>query len=240
MLDALAADDWWRRALVFHFGDGPDNAVPLLRMAETLRDMRGNQMFDAAVTIGLALQACYLIETDQRLGLYRRVISALAQSHDAFLSPGAVGRPLMDFLGYYLYGRDAVALSVLPEIYDRVIEPDSALPPEAEERRLFWALVGLVESGAMERAYELAPNFKADDKRLLLALHLGCYFTEQLRITSARDKKLARQISDRLGGDISALREQLLKELRTELLEIRRGKVNAIEAGAESPKRPSG
>jgi hypothetical protein len=68
---------------------------------------------------------------------------------------------------------------------------------------------------------------------LLLAIHLGCFFIEHLRVSSAEEKRLAKRISTNLAERVASLRPQLLNEVKTELLELRSGKVAAIEAGDE-------
>lgn len=94
---------------------------------------------------------------------------------------------------------------------------------------MFWLIVGLIESGSLVKADQFLRNFHPSDNKLFLAIHLGCYLITHLRITTKEQKEIASRISDKLAGRIIRLREQLVSELKTELLEMRQGKICAIE-----------
>ena len=61
-----------------------------------------------------------------------------------------------------------------------------------------------------------------------LALHLGAMIYEHVRVSEKTDKRKARAISAYLAPKVAALREVIVKEFTSELLEVRKGKVESI------------
>jgi hypothetical protein len=235
LLQTYAGSDWWQRAIVFYFGEHPDEAEGFSLIIGSLTGRPPMEVFSASLTVGLALQACYLLKTEERLRFLPWVITSLAKSQEdalkAFQTVGSMGNmPLHHFVGYYLLGRDAVAWNILadkfPEITAKVLEDN---PKGAElDRRTFWLIVGLMETGEMETAKELIQKFKPEDARLLLAIQLGCFMIEHLRVAERDERKIAAHISASLSDIVSGLRRKLLDEFKTHLFEIRKGKVQPI------------
>ncbi len=63
----------------------------------------------------------------------------------------------------------------------------------------------------------------------MLAIHLGCFVLQHLKVATPTERRVAQRISERLSVGILPLRNQLLAEYRSELLEIRNGEVKAID-----------
>jgi hypothetical protein len=190
------------------------------------------EVYAAAATLGLALQACYLVKVDEKVSLFKEIVKGLSAGKDGFLSVDEVSKkfPLTSFMVYYLFAKDSVALSILE---DRSGEIEKALDEPgltAEERdfRIFWLIVGLVECGAVDKAEKLIKKFRPAESKLLLAIHLGCVMFEKIRVTSKAQKEIASHISQNLADKIEHLRKELLKEFETELLEVRKGAITAI------------
>ena len=64
-------------------------------------------------------------------------------------------------------------------------------PEEQRELHDFWIIVGLLESGLLEKAEKLIKKFKPRDGRLLLAIHLSCFIIQNLRVTNQENRKIA-------------------------------------------------
>lgn len=131
----------------------------------------------------------------------------------------------------YLFGRDAVACEVLREYNERILQDmltERSLFQD-EELIKFWTIVGLLECGCLSDAERLIKGFHPEDPRLLLAIHLGCYLIENLKVSSAADKKLSKKIIDDLSPRIKQLRGQLIEEMKTELLEVQKGEIRSLE-----------
>jgi hypothetical protein len=139
--------------------------------------------------------------------------------------------PLTSFVLYYLFGRDSVACDVIEHCTEKILNKIKDEPSDDMQKEMmtFWVIIGLIECGNMQEAEKLLHDFKPKDERLLLALHLGCFYVENLRISSKDQKGIARRISDKIAPRISSLRLKLVDEFKTELLEIQQGKVSAIE-----------
>jgi hypothetical protein len=138
-------------------------------------------------------------------------------------------------LFYYLSGRDSVAFSVLEHKVDQILTELMIANAKDEEKdiRMFWLIVGLIESGSLEKAEVLVKRYKPSDPRLLLGIHLGCYLIQHLRVSTSDQIAIAKRITDRLEESVSHLRVQVLNELKSELLEERMGSIQAIDANGE-------
>jgi predicted NACHT family NTPase len=232
-LHTVITDLWWRRAIVFYFGENPDGAAALHSAIGSLQSRSIEDNYHSALTLGLALQACYLVEVKDKIDIYRWVVDGLANAKGEFLEAGAINgrQPLARFLLYYLFGRDSVALSVLESRVADILDKwrGTELSEDDKDVRTFWIITGLVESGAMTEAEKLLRKFRPADLRLLLGIHLGCYLTQHVRVLTGQQNSVAKKICEALSGRIVHLRAQLLSEVKTELLEIRGGTIKSIE-----------
>lgn len=233
-LHKVLADPWWMRAVVFYFGEHPDDSAALDSSLGALQGRSVEETYNAALTMGLALQACYLVEVKDKIDIYRWVIDGLSDAKDEFLEAGLqkANTPLTRFVLYYLFGRDSVALSVLSSRVQEILGKwdERELSQEAKDLRFFWVLCGLIECGAIHEVERLIKKFKPSDASMLLALHLGCHMTEHVRISTREQKASARRICDALSGRIAHLRAKLIEEMKTELLEVREGVSRTVTA----------
>src|SRR5207244_10015791 len=71
------------------------------------------------------------------------------------------------------------------------------------------------------------------DRRLFLGLHLGAFLMNWQRVATPDERKFARKICDKLDDKISDLREQLIEEFKSELLEIQQGRIKALSRSEE-------
>lgn len=235
-LDSVISDDWWRRAIVFYFGENPSDGKSLEASRQAVLPRPIEERFKAALTIGLAIQACYLVEVDSRIGALQWVLETLAVSRGPFLKDMSKGgrRRIMALLWYYLAGREAVGSQVLSRSRDTVWRAicEGELAGSEKEGAKFWVIVGLIEAGCIEEAEVMINDFKTEDTSLMLAIHLGCFQLRELRATAVKDKEIANRIMEKLGAGIQGARRELLKEFETELVEIRKGRVERISATA--------
>jgi hypothetical protein len=236
-LKTAIADEWWKRAIVFYYGDRPNEHATLLDLINSLDTRPIGENFNAAITLGLAIQACYLVEINEKVPLIRWIVDTLGRAQTEFLHyTDPSGRyPLTRFLFYYLSGRDSVAFSVLEHKVDQILTELMIANAKDEEKdiRMFWLIVGLIESGSLEKAEVLVKRYKPSDPRLLLGIHLGCYLIQHLRVSTSDQIAIAKRITDRLEESVSHLRVQVLNELKSELLEERMGSIQAIDANGE-------
>ncbi|MBM3789150.1 MAG: NACHT domain-containing protein [Acidobacteria bacterium] len=242
-LNAVIADEWWKRAIVFYYGDRPSEFATFENLISSLTSRPLEENFRAALTLGLALQACYLVEVDEKIRLIQWVIDTLGRAKSEFLQcTDPSGKyPLTRFLFYYLFGRDSVALSVLNQRIEQIVAELVSPHTNQDEKdiRMFWLIVGLIEGGSLQDADELIRHYKPSDPRLLLGIHLGCNLIQHLRVSTTQQVAIAKKITDRLGADVQHLRVQLLSELKSELLEERGGKIKAIDAKGVSIEESS-
>jgi energy-coupling factor transporter ATP-binding protein EcfA2 len=231
-LHSVVSDQWWRRAVVFYFGEHAENSDALSSTISAMHGKSVEQNYNAALTLGLALQACYLVEIKNKIDIYRWVVDSMAKAKDEFLTAGDGQYPITRFIAYYLFGRDSVALSVLEgrvdDIFNRL--EDNDLSADENDIRRFWVIVGLIECGAITRAESLIKTFHPRDARLFFGLFLGAYFTQHVRITNKSERDSAKRICDSVSSKVQPLRTLLLQEMKSELLEVRQGNVKAVEA----------
>jgi NACHT domain len=240
-LNSVIADQWWRRAVIFYFGEHPDDSKALRSAIDALQGRSVEENYNSALTLGLALQACYLVEIKDKIDIYRWVIDGMANAKDEFLAAGASeGRsPISWFLAYYLFGRDSVALSVLETRVQDILGKWNAdeLSQDDKDIRTFWIIIGLIECGAINDVEPLLKKFKPSDPRLLLGIHLGCYLIQHVRVSTKQQSDSAEKICDNLNGRINHLRTKLLDEMKTELLEVRGGAIKTIDARSASGEK---
>ena len=238
-LEAIIHDQWWQRPIVFYFGENPDEGSAFSRIIATLSARRTPEVFSAALTVGLALQACYLVKTREKQEVLRWVIETLADAKGEFLKETDPQSrfPFSRFMLYYVIGRDAVACDTL------VLELDSirkackkiGMTQDEQELREFWIIVGLLECGELVKAEEAITQFHPRDMRLMVAIHLGCFLITHLKITTREEKKIAQEIIRSVGQQVAFLRAQIIAEWKTELIEFRQGQLKAIEVPHQSP-----
>ena len=228
---SLIMDDWWRRAIVFHYGENPDDSDSIENLIKNIQINRPIQAFNAALAIGLALQATYLVEVRKKIPLLTWVIETISRGADPLYQNQKSLIPLKEFIGYYLFGRDAVACATVSDYHEEVyktINSQDILFSNDKDLKNFWFIVGLIECGDINTAENYIKKFKPKDLRLLLAIHLGCFLIQNLRVTSKEEKKVAKDICERLSPKIEPLRKELINELKSEILEVRRGKIKSI------------
>ena len=236
-LQAVISNEWWQRAIVFYFGDNPSTGKGLEAIIRSVALRTPPELYRSAVTLGLALQACYLVEVKDKVAILQWVIDGLSTTKADFisLSSGEEGRPLFKFLAYYLFGRDSVACNILEERHEEIIRSLTSPEMNQEERdtRVFWVIVGLIESGALETAERLIRSFRPTDGKLLLAVEIGCFLIQHLRVANKEQRKVAERISGSLAERVLPFKRQLLDEFRGQLLEVRQGEIRAIDAEVE-------
>jgi len=243
-LHSVLGDSWWTRAVVFYFGEHPDDAAALHSAVTALHGRSVEETYHAALTLGLALQASYLVEVKDKIDIYRWVVDGLSNAKDEFMVAGLEKRniPLTRFLFYYLFGRDSVALSVLERRAQEILDGwrSQKLSQEEKDLRTFWVICGLIECGALEDVERMVRRFRPSDPRLLLGVHLGCYMIQHVRVSTKEQSEAAKRICDSLSPTVGRLRTQVIEEMKTELLEVREGAIRTLEARASSSESKDG
>lgn len=225
-------DQWWQRAVVFYFGEHPDDHASLGWITERIDLKPSADFFTAAVTTGLALQAAYLVKTDEKIKMSKWVIDALVNSKsliDKSVAEFAPNRPLTSFLAYYILGRDAVACDAIVTNVEKYDSGWIGANEDSAELRKFWLIIAFVECGHASKAEELVKDFTPKDRRLLLALHVGFMYMKHLRVANEEEKSVAEKMISIIQPRITGLRQELLKEIKTEIVELQQGKIQAIE-----------
>lgn len=227
-------DDWWKRAIVFYFGERPDNVESLKGALESIDGLSSDHYFEAATTVGLALQACYLSEVAEKLEIWKSVATALSVGSDALseVTEKDSKYPMTEFVGYYLYGRDSVALSNIVNYSDEIRSWANEVTTgrkSLSEARLFWLVVGLIECGEVRMAEDVLAKTKIKTGIYLLAIHIGCFMAHKVRQLQKDEKKSARRICESLEKQIQPMRVQLNKEFGSQLLEVRKGRVEVVD-----------
>ena len=233
ILESLISDVWWRRPIVFFFGENPGNGDAFKPIIDSIPMRTPPEVFSELVTLGLGLQACYLVKMDKKLPVYKWLIAQLSEIQDVYEEDivAATKFPLHAFINYYIIARDSVALSNLKDYLDDIRE---ALDTDGVDKhqidlRIFWIIVGLIEIGEIELAEGLIEDFHPKDARLLLGIHLGCFLWQHTRVCTKKERESAIRICQHMAKNIGGLRKMLLQEFRSELLEIRKDSIKALE-----------
>lgn len=232
LIEELISKDWWRRALVFYFGQNPEESRLMHRLTEQIASKTPPEIFSSVVTLGLALQASYLVEIREKQRILTWLINKLSemlQHYDKDVVTSAQF-PLSAFLNYYFLAKDSVAMSVLDKCKDAIWEETLKMADTDQSKNLcrFWIITGLIEIGALDAATRFLREFTPTDKRLYLGIHLSAFLFHHVRVTSGDERPKAQKIHEQIGHHLTELRKQLFKELRSELLEMRKGELKAL------------
>lgn len=231
-LEGLISDPWWKKGIVFYFGSNPGDieTIDLIRKRIVSRPV--DERYQAALAIGLALQACYLTEVKDKLDAILWVVDTIAGAKDSLLQFIDGPRPsLRGFLMYYIFGKESVASDILKGSVAAIHQTwkEWTLTDQERDERMFWLIVGLIEIGAVSEAEELLRSFRPADPKLLLGIHISCTFVGSLRISTREEKLVSQRMCKSIASKVAELRSQLLEEFRSDLLEMRRGEIKAIE-----------
>lgn len=219
-ITSVIDDYWWKPAIVFYFGEHPDDIASLTKLAHALAAKKGDACFIAGTTIGVALQACYFAPIGDKAEVYSRVIRSVADARsDPEFGRRHAGMPLMLLISSFFSARESLALSNLALFVERLqselleaYRDDAAKQDEVR----FWFIVALLQSGFYDLAQEYAENFKPRNPALLLALDVELLLTEHVRVVSseARDqiKALIKLVTDRMRPAAKMLVSQLERE----------------------------
>ncbi|MES2859472.1 MAG: NACHT domain-containing protein [Pseudomonadota bacterium] len=234
----LARNEWWRNPIVFYFGTNPSDVQGLLDVATSVTSGAG----DACLTIGLALQTCYLSRLEDKIDVWKWVVETLAgMTEDVLVQKDSEKFPILHFLTHYLVARDAVALSGIENRSNDAI--NWALQGNhvstRPDLRKFWAYVGLLEIGRLDVLEELLKQSPLTDDHLNLALTLGCRLVEVVRSVDEPQKIAAKDIRLSLEAKVAVLKYKFAKEYRGQLLEYRKGAIVALDQEDDFKGHPS-
>lgn len=230
----VVSSDWWRRPIVFFFGENPDELGRVQELVNGVSDVAAEERVDTAMTVGLAIQACYLSDVEEKVALWKWVVDSLVVNRESAIAEieGAEKLPLTTFIYFYMNGRDSVALAHVQDWLDRLDEwacTEEWGEAELDEGRRFWLIAALIETGDVDSALERIQEFDPTDKRYLLALHLGAFLCCEVRPIGQGGRRTAERICEVIEPQIAELRKQVSDEFGSQLLELRQGKVEVIE-----------
>lgn len=235
-------EDWWKRAIVFYFGEHPNDIVSLEKMVDTIKKRSPGEAFVAATTIGLALQACYFALLEDKEKIYEAVVRALIDARgDKRFAPSFEGMPTVVLVLSAWMARESLALSNLKIFADRIEKRLVAAyrgDDEKNDEIRFWLILGLLESGFFKLAQEMAKEFRPRDPALLLALRFEALVAAEARVVadSGREelKDLVEVVTARLRPSAEVVRKQLEREVRmieADFKKSQRGNADAPEGG---------
>lgn len=242
--ERVVHDEWWRTPMVFHFGDKPESFADLWRVVESTGTLSLAELFDAAITIGLAVQACYLAEAQHKVSTIRWVIEAFAKSMDDFKRAidgrEGGGKELMALCAMLALGRDAIASRTLAkvgtDIVAKSVNSDTLFKPVDPERVEAWRLVGLLEAGEFDMAIAGLKTFRPANRDLIFMVHLSVAWAMYYQDVQGEHKKQLEKYRAATGELVEDMRQELLKELRSLFFQMRGGKLTAVvvESKAET------
>jgi hypothetical protein len=227
-LGTVVSDIWWTKAVVFYFGENPGDSHGLQALRAGLDGIVGADEFQAAVAVGLAAQACYLMRSTDKIAALKWVVETLAGCKEAALLEVQQQFPDMEIvplLHYYHYGRDAVAASAIEDVLSALTGGDPNDNNGCVDEEIFWCLAGLIEARRLDNVLKYAKKFNPKDVRLILALQLGARYVQHVHITDPETKAKAKEIADALNKKVAFLHSVVIRELKSLLLEVRRGKL---------------
>lgn len=231
-VESAVADEWWRNVIVFSFGARPDRGDELLLLAKSVDSKPDPQQYRALITLGLALQACYMTGLTLRLELFSKIIGMLATLFSTSLRDfeNASTYPLSSFIYHCLEVRSAVCT-------DLVMKADiPRVSAESAECLRFLRLAGAIEAGQILRVKTDVTSFDPADGRLLLGLHLLALFVMKLRVSTQDEREAAREISKAIAPKIQPLLQEVFDEFKGFVMELQQGSVMVLDAPLATPE----
>jgi energy-coupling factor transporter ATP-binding protein EcfA2 len=216
-------DDWWKRAVVFYFGENPNDIDSLHELARALPTLNNDEAFTAATTLGLALQACYFSHVEDKFDVYSSIIRSII---DARMSPGFGGKlsglPIMLVTVCFFRARESLALSNLSLFTERIHESLLQIyenEPVKQEEARFWLITGLMECGLYDLANVYLERFRprGESSRLLFPLQIAVFDAGSRRVLSQDGQKILRELSKIARTRFSDVAEALIREIEKEL-----------------------
>lgn len=224
-------DDWWRTPIVFWFGKRPSDISTLRKLAESI----DTGTVEPGVAIGLALQTQYLSPIKERIEVWKWVVKFVANATESLTTQNSSEYPLIDFVVQYLGARDSVALNGIEKPAFGVVEwiTSSDKGDRSSDLRLFWLVTGLIEIGQLDLVKEVLSKRPIVDEKLNAALYLGCQMVSTVRSVPDGVRAIARELCQLLDARSVSPRAELTREFKGKLLELRRGKIVALDDDVE-------
>lgn len=213
----LIDDSWWRRSIVFHYGENPQNAQELQTYLRNMADRPAVEQLIPACTVGLALQACYLSPVVVKINIWKLLIERLVDIRDACVEStnGFKLLPIFSFFGYLFNTRDSVALSNL------VAQTNVVLPWlesfDAAEKDLAMALfcLALMRGGNFDIISEKHIDVLTRDPAYCAIAAFEIFEAVNYRPLPEKQKRIAEVLEKRLEPIFMAFLPKVLKELET-------------------------
>ncbi len=220
-LAQLASDSWWRRPLVFYFGQRPDSVDELIQLMSDARLLERPAASEVALTTGLALQACYLGLVTQKIEVWKACAEELARASLAVRNhPELKEHPILSSIMQVLEAKDSVALSHLIDHYEAVAHwCDNHAEPDMREKLLFWLVTALMEHTNVSPVVEFLRTKKITDPLLLIGLDIQAHVCVNVKAVDTTTKSLATEVLKLTEHTVAHLREKLLAELKSLNLE---------------------
>ncbi len=213
-------DEWWKRAVVFYFGEHPNEIASLMKLANSIEQMEGERAFMAATTVGLALQACYFGHVDAKAQVYLRVIRAIVDARSRPSFRRTLDRlPIVLLVACFFTARESLALSNLKLFVERLqtelLDSYKEDPAKQDEVRL-WMIIGLLQSGMYDLAHIYIERFKPHNSTLLIALELELILARAGRILPEDGRTQLSSLMKIVGERFRPVGESLIKQLERE------------------------
>jgi hypothetical protein len=155
-------DRWWSNSIIFYFGDKPSAHSEVTAIIRSLANERsGRKLYQAAITIGQSLQACYMSKVPDKLVSLKWVIDTLVQVAEVVLTDMRRWYPgeLLTFITYFVMARNAVALAQSDKFYMEVIVQNFA-DENTKDLTLFWAIIASIGSGHLAIVYDMIKSYR--------------------------------------------------------------------------------
>lgn len=209
-----ASDSWWRRAIVFYFGENPRNAGALRVFIDSAAAHPAAERFSAVCTVGLALQACYLSPVKTKLELWKFILESLVDLQEAFIAEHDADHeaPTLTAFTYYFMHRDSLSLSNVSENLEGIWSWIESAPKSRESLKALtlFALMRLARFDLISKADASLLTSKMD-WHLIAAIELAEATTG--RPLPAIQRNFAEELKPTLEKGAKELVTVLMKEV---------------------------
>ena len=214
---------WWKKAIVFYFGEHPDKTSALFEATESLlHESNALQIIESVTTIGLSVQACYLSKVDDKMKLWKWVVSEITKNREGFMRQiDRDGKyPIVSFLEYVIYAHDSIALSnISNDANIREIRQWIKENTEKEEL-IFWLIIALIETGNLDKASKLIAELKSTNHLHPIAIHMTSFIAKEVREIEESQKREAEDICRKLSKKVGPFVNEINQEFDSRISEI--------------------
>lgn len=218
---AKCSNAWWRRAIVFYFGDRPRDASQLTPAVKEISTAQVKEKYSALCTIGLALQACYLSNVTDKISIWKEVVSGLSVCFADFAEVNDPNNeaPILTKVAHRIQARDSVSLSNIADHEPSIRKWIEEAPSHKEDLHEFFILA-LMRIGRFDLVSKAEITASIGDLARKLVFLVETSEAAKVRPIALEQKKIATSLNNIASEDSDNLFHSVIREFEGQLRKL--------------------